>query len=273
MMSDYRVEEIPLNKITLHAQERKHFGQAELEQLAATIRVHGVLEPTIVVRDGDGYRVLAGQRRVMAAKLAGLETIPSVIRDKPHTEVEAMEIRLIENLAREALRPLEQAAGLDQLLKASGATASEVAKRVGITGSTMARSLSLLQLSEPIREQIDAGLISPAAGYELARVEDPQLRTELAAQVAAGTLTRDALSGRVKAIKRPATQPTETEKSRITAKLSNARRITVAGNNLTVESVITTLEELLARCRAARTKGLALRTMLRVLADEAKRSS
>jgi ParB family chromosome partitioning protein len=273
MMPDYRVEEIPLNKITLRAQERKYFGQAELEELAATIRVHGVLEPIIVVRDGDGYRVIAGQRRVMAAKLAGRESILATVRDKPHTEIEAMEIRLIENLAREALRPLEQAAGLDQLLKASGSTASEVAKRVGITTSAMARSLSLLQLSEPIRQQIDAGLISPAAGYELSRVEDPQLRTELAAQVAAGALTRDALSGRVKAIKRPATQATETEKSRITAKLSKGRRVTVRGSNLTVDSVITTLEDLLSRCRAARTKGLALRTMLHVLADEAMQSS
>jgi ParB family transcriptional regulator, chromosome partitioning protein len=273
MMPDYRVEEIPLNKTTFGAQERKHVGQAELEQLAETIRVQGVLAPIIVVRDGDGYRVIVGERRARAAILDGLKTIPAVVHDKPFSEVEAMETRLTENLAREALRPLEQAAGLDQLQKASGATASEVAKRVGIKASAMTRSLSLLQLSEPIRQQIDAGLISPAAGYELARVEDSQLRAELAAQVAAGTLTRDALSGRVKAIKRPATQATETEKSRITAKLSNARRVTVCGSNLTIDSVITTLEDLLSRCRAARTKGLALSTMLRVLADEARQSS
>ncbi|HEX4053825.1 MAG TPA: ParB/RepB/Spo0J family partition protein [Tepidisphaeraceae bacterium] len=272
-MLDYHIEQIPGKKITWPAQERKHFGEAELLELAATIRAHGILEPIGVIEDGDGYRGLWGQRRWMAAELASLELIPAVVRDKPTTEAEAMEIRLIENMAREALRPLEQAVGLDQLIKASGLSASDLAKRVGMKPAAVTKSLSLLQLSEPIRQQIDAGLISPAAGYELARVEDPQLRSELAAQVAGGTLTRDALIGRIKAIKRPGAQATETEKSRITAKLSKGRLVTVCGSNLTVDSVITALEDLLARCRAARTKGLALRTMLNVLADEAKQSS
>jgi ParB-like chromosome segregation protein Spo0J len=116
-----------------------------------------------------------------------------------------MEIRLIENMAREALRPLEQAVGLDQLLKASGRTATDLAKRVGMKPTAVTKSLSLLQLSEPIRKQIDSGLISPAAAYELTRVEDVQLRSQLAAQIAGGILTRDALVGRIKATKRAGT--------------------------------------------------------------------
>ena len=100
-------------------------------------------------------------------------------------------------------------------------------------------------------------------------MEDPQLRSELAAQVAGGTLTRDVLAGRIKAIKRPVTQTTETGKSHITAKLSGGRLVTVRAENLTVDSVITTLEHVLVRFRAARTKGLGVRTMLNMLADEA----
>jgi ParB family transcriptional regulator, chromosome partitioning protein len=273
MMSEYPVEQIPRKKITWPAQERKHFGQAELAELAATIRVHGILEPIGVVRDADGYQGLWGQRRWMAAELAGLELIPAVVRDKPRTEAEAMEIRLIENISREFLRPLEQAVGLDQLIRTGGLSASEVAKRVGMKSAAVTKSLSLLQLSEPIRQQIDAGLISPAAGYELSRVEDPLLRSQLAAQAAGGTLTRDALAGTIKALKRPATEATETNRSRVTAKLSSGRLVTVCANNLTVESVITTLEDLLARLRAARNKGLALGTMLKVLADESRQSS
>jgi ParB family chromosome partitioning protein len=273
IVSDFRIEQIPRKKITWPPQERKHFGEVELAELAETIRAHGILEPIGVIRDGDGYQGLWGQRRWIAAELAGLELVPAVVRDKPRTEAEAMEIRLIENMAREALRPLEQAVGLDQLLKASGRTATDLAKRVGMKPAAVTKSLSLLQLSEPIRQQIDAGLISPAAAYELTRIENPQLRSQLAAQIAGGTLTRDALIGRIKAIKRAATEATETSRSRITAKLSSGRLVTVCGSNLTVDSVITALEELLTRCRAARTKGLALRTMLNVLADEAKQSS
>src|SRR5580700_8405972 len=100
IVSDCHVEQIPRNKITWPEQERRHFGQPELAELAETIRAHGILEPIGVIRDGDGYQGLWGQRRCMAAELAGLELVPAVVRDKPRTEAEAMEIRLIENMAR-----------------------------------------------------------------------------------------------------------------------------------------------------------------------------
>jgi len=272
-MSDYRVEQIPRNKIAWRAQERKHFGQEELAELAATIRAHGILEAIGVVRDEDGYWGLWGERRWLAAELAGLELVPAVIRDKPCTEAEAMEIRLIENISREALRPLEQSAGLDQLMKAGGLSASDVAKRVGMKPAAVTKSLSLLQLSEQIRKQIDVGLISPAAGYELTRVEDPELRSEFAAQVATGVLTRDALAGRIKALNRPLSKADESKKSRVTARLSGGRLVTVCAIDLTVDSVITTLEDVLSRFRAARNKGLALSTLLNVLADESRQLS
>jgi ParB family chromosome partitioning protein len=267
------IEQIPRKKISWPAQERKHFGQAELAELAATIRAHGILEPIGVVRDEDDYLGLWGQRRWMAAELAGLDLIPAIVRNKPRNEAEAIEIRLIENIARESLRPLELSVGLDQLMKSSGLTASEISNRVGIKPAAVTKSLSLLQLSEPIRQQIDAGLISPTAAYELTLVENTELRSKLANEVAAGELTRDALAGRVKSIKRKGNVPIDSHKSRITAKLTGGRIVTVCASNLTVDSVIATLEDFLARCRAARTKGLALRTMLNVLADEARKPS
>jgi hypothetical protein len=105
-VSDFRVEQIPRKKISWPPQERKHFGEVELAELAETIRAHGILEPIGVIRDGDGYQGLWGQRRWIAAELAGLELVPAVVRDKPRTEAEAMEIRLIENMARERERAI-----------------------------------------------------------------------------------------------------------------------------------------------------------------------
>jgi ParB family chromosome partitioning protein len=271
-VSDCQIEKIARKRITWPQQERKHFGQEELAELAATIRTHGILEPIGVVRDGEAFIGLWGQRRYLAAELAGLEFVPAIVRDKPHTEAEATEIRLIENLAREALRPLEQANGLAQLMKASGLTATEIAKRVGMKPAAVTKSLSLLQLPEPIQGKIDAGAISAGAGYGLTRIDDPKIQAELAEQVASGTLTRDGLAGKIKSIKRPNTPAKQTKNSRVTAKLSGGRLVTVCGGNLSVDLVITTLQELLTRCRLARSKGLGLRTMLNVLADEASQS-
>jgi ParB family transcriptional regulator, chromosome partitioning protein len=270
-MSDY--EQIARKAISWPEQERKHFGAEELEELAATIRVHGILEPIGVVRNGDRYIGLWGERRCRAAELAGLDVVPAVVREKPVNEAEAVEIRLIENIAREGLRPCEQAAGVAQLMKAGGFSASEVAKRVGMKPAAVSKALPLLRLPDSIRQKIDAGIISAGAGYELARVEDPKIQAEFAEQVARGSLSRDALAGRIKASKRVGDPKNHNRQSRITAKLSGKRLVTVRASDLTVESVVAMLEELLARCRAARNKGLGLGTMLKVLADESRQSS
>ncbi|MDP9176022.1 MAG: ParB/RepB/Spo0J family partition protein [Planctomycetota bacterium] len=269
-MSDYQVEQIPIKKITWPAQERKYFGPEELAELAATIRTHGILEAIGVIRDKDAYLGLWGQRRWMAAELAGLDSIPAVVREKPRTDTEAMEIRLIENISRESLRPLEQAVGLDQLMKAGGLTASEVAKRVGMKPAAVTKSLALLNLPSLIREKIDAGLINAAAGYHLARVEDKQIQAELAGQVESGVLSRDGLIARVKAIKRGKCDAAPS-KSRVTAMLDQRRSVTLSGEGLaSVEVLIDWLEELLAKARKVRPQNLALATFIHMLRDQSK---
>jgi ParB family chromosome partitioning protein len=270
-MKECRVVQIPCRKILWGPQERKHFGQLELEEMAATIKLHGVLEPIGVIMEGDRYLGLYGQRRCMASIVAGLELIPAIVRDKPSTDLEASEIRLIENISRESLRPLDEASALSQFMKASGLSASEVAVRIGMKPGPLSKALRLLELPEPIRKQIDAGVISAAAGYELARVENPQLQAELAAQVAGGSLSRDGLAGKIKTMKRSPQQSARVAQSRVTARLGGSRSVTVCAGDLSVDSMITTLEDLLSRCRAARKKGVALGTLLKVLADESRR--
>jgi ParB family chromosome partitioning protein len=269
-MAECRVQQIPLKEIFWPERERKHFGPEELGELAESIRGHGILEPLGVYRDGDRYVGLWGQRRFLAAPLAGLDSVPAIVREKPADDADAMEIRLIENVAREALRPIELASGLHQLMKASALSVSDAAKRLGMKPAAVTKAVALLKLSEPLRQQVDAGEISAAAGYELARVEDVQVRTKLAEQVASGLLSRDALAGKIKSIKREPNATNSAGRSRVTAKLSGGRLVTLCGNSLTVDSVIASLEELLTRCRSARTKGLGLGTLLKVLADEAK---
>lgn len=266
-MGDYQL--IPRKLITCREQQRKHFGEAELAELAHTIRLHGILQPIIVVKEGDGYCVLAGQRRWLAAGLAGLEVVPATVREKPATESEAMEVRLIENLARQSLTPIEQANGLAQLMKATRLPAGDVAKRVGLNAAAVSKSLALLNLPPAIQEKIAAGTINATAGYELARVEDRKVQAELAEQVAGGTLSRDSLSARVKKLRKP-TDESPPAKSRVTAMLDSRRSLTFSGGGLaSVDVLIEWLEDLLSKARKVRPQNLALSTFIKVLRDQA----
>jgi ParB/RepB/Spo0J family partition protein len=268
-MSELQVQQIVRKKITWGENDRRYIEKGSLEDLACTIRVHGILEAIGVKPEGDHYIGLWGQRRWLAAEIAGLETVPAVVCAKSMTEAEAREIRLIENVARESLQPLEAATGLAQLMQAGGLSASEVAKRVGLNAAVVSKSLALLSLPGPLRALIDSGAISAASGYVLSQINDPQLQSELAQDVAAGRLSRDALAGKIKA-SRKGTTGAANARSRMSAKLTGGRMVSVCGSNLSVDSVIAALEELLGRCRSARTKGLGLGTLIKVLADEAK---
>jgi ParB family chromosome partitioning protein len=232
--------------------------------------MHGFLEPIGVFREGDRYKGIWGQRRWMAAEIASLDLVPAVVHPKPLSEVEASEIRLIENVAREGLRPMELAAGLAQLIKLGGLSATEVAKRVGLNPATVTKSLALLNLPAEIQEKIDAGVINAASGYQLARINNSQIQAELAGQVASGALSRDQLIGKVKAMKR-GNGTAAKSKSRVTAMIDPGRSITFSGAGLaSVETLIDWLEELLAKARKVRPQNLALGTFISMLRDQAK---
>jgi ParB/RepB/Spo0J family partition protein len=271
-MPEIETESIPRRKVTWPPQERKHFGKPELLELAETIKVHGMLSPICVVRTADGFTGVYGQRRLLAAELAGLDMVPAVVLDQAPSDVATTEMRIIENTARESLRPIEQASALDQLMKQAGCSAAELAKRVGMKAPAVSKALTLLSLPEPIRRQIDAGAISAAAGYHLSTIADPQLQMEFAEKVAGGRLGRDALAGLVKAGKKGPNAAKSEPLSHLTARLAGGRCVGIRGGEATIDGAIKTLEELLARLRPARTKGLSLPTVLRMLNDEARQA-
>jgi ParB family chromosome partitioning protein len=264
---------IPINDVFWPEQVRKHFDEAEIIKLSETITAHGILEPIGVHQEGDRYIGEYGQRRWMAAKRLGMTTIPAVVRDKPLSELQVKEIRLAENMARESLRPVELAVGLEDAMKLGGYSAREMAKRVGLEPSVVSKTLSLLKLSEPIRRQIDAGAISAAHGYQLALEPDLQKREALAAQVASGELSRDALARQIRCGKKSAQTEVATTHSRITARLPGGRSITILGGPTSFDSAIETLKELLARLRTEKTRGRSLPTVLRMLAEESQQAS
>ncbi len=139
-------------------QPRKHFVQEALNDLAASIRQTGVLQPVVVRRSGNVYELIAGERRWRAARMAGLATVPAVVRDVPNERM--LEAALVENIQRSDLNPLEKAQAYQRLIDQFGYTQQGLAERVGQERSTVANTLRLLELPAPAKEALVRGALS-----------------------------------------------------------------------------------------------------------------
>lgn len=159
-------------------QPRKNFDEAAMNELANSIRVHGVISPIILVRTDDRYMIIAGERRFRAAKKAGLMTIPAIVRD--YTQQQVKEISLIENLQREDLNPIETANAIKQLMDEYKYTQEEVADRIGKSRPAIANTLRLLTLSQPVIDLVADGRLSPGHARCLVVVEDAEAQLTLA---------------------------------------------------------------------------------------------
>ena len=151
---------LPLHKIEPNrSQPRQDFDEEELEALAESIRVHGVIQPlTVRLLDSGYYQIIAGERRWRASRMAGLSEIPAVIIDAD--DKKAMELALIENLQRQDLNPIEEALGYDTLMGDYGLTQDETAQRVGKSRSAVANALRLLNLCPEVLEHVRSGALS-----------------------------------------------------------------------------------------------------------------
>ncbi len=172
--------EIPLARIEANPrQPRLRFDDAELQALSASIREHGVIQPILVMETVNGYQLIAGERRVRAARLAGLERIPAVIRQL--ADAQQLEVALVENLQRADLNPLEAAHAYQQLIDQFGFTQERVAERTGRARSTIANTLRLLLLDAGVQLAVIEGTISEGHGRALGGVPPEHQRRLLPA--------------------------------------------------------------------------------------------
>jgi len=169
-------------------QPRKNFDETELQELAASIKTYGIIQPIIAADNGDGvYIIIAGERRTRAAKLAGLDTVPVIIRD--YTDQKRLEISLIENIQRADLNPIEEAAAFKNLMDFSGLSQDELAARVGKNRSTVANALRLLKLPVEIQKSIEEGKVSSGHARALLSVTDAAEREKLFREILAGDVS------------------------------------------------------------------------------------
>ena len=139
-------------------QPRRHFAEAELAELAASIKAQGIIQPLLVRKDATGYELVAGERRLRAAKMVGLTQVPVIVKDL--SDAEMLEVSIVENIQREDFNPIEEADAYHRLMTEFGLTQDQAAARVGKSRSAVANILRLRQLEAPIKQSIAEGDIS-----------------------------------------------------------------------------------------------------------------
>lgn len=162
-------------------QPRTHFNESELEELSESIRENGVLQPLLVRKRGNKYEIIAGERRYQASKMAGLDTLPVIIKDVDDQKV--LELALIENLQRSDLNPIEEAKGYKRLIKTSGMTQEALSRAVSKSRSTITNSLRLLDLPEPVQDLLFKGKLTAGHARAILAVPYEDARIKLAEKV------------------------------------------------------------------------------------------
>lgn len=177
-----QVKEVSVNEIRPNPyQPRKEFEQSAIDELAGSIKEHGIIQPLIVRKSIKGFELVAGERRLRAAKLAGLKQVPVVV--KAYTDQQLMEIALIENLQRENLNPLEEAEAYEKLIAHHDYTQEQLAKKIGKSRPHVANMLRLLQLPDGIRKMVSAANLSMGHARALLTVTDEKAQLQLAKDV------------------------------------------------------------------------------------------
>jgi len=204
------VRELPLEKVVPNpSQPRMTWHEETLQELAASIKEHGVLQPILVRPSGDHYEIIAGERRWRSSKIAGKETIPAIVAR--FDDATALEIALIENLQREDLSPLDEAVIYQKMTGELGYSIRQLAGKLGKDKGYVENRLRLASAPDDVREMVAKRYDTLSAAYELMKLEDKRRRRSLAKQILAGQLTLIRLHDRVERILHPQARGTKAE--------------------------------------------------------------
>ncbi|MBR5560495.1 MAG: ParB/RepB/Spo0J family partition protein [Clostridia bacterium] len=212
-------------------QPRKKFDDEALSQLADSIRHSGVLSPILVARSGDRYTIIAGERRWRAARMAGIATIPAIVRE--WDEIKRQEAALIENIQRENLNPIEEAQGIYVLMNECALTQEEVSQRLGRSRPAVANLLRLLNLPAPIQHAVIDGVLSAGHARVLAGITDKKLQAALFAKTIQGGWSVRQLEAAAKQAtqerkEKPQVMPLPVEYEELTERLRSATGLKVS---------------------------------------------
>ncbi len=249
---------VPIEYITRNPRNpRRYFDEAELQDLASSVRQHGIVQPVVVRTLGaNQYEIIAGERRWRAAQLAGFTEVPVIVRDVDDRT--ALEIAIVENVQRADLNPLEEALGYEQLISEHGYTQNDLGEIIGKSRSHVANSLRLLKLPEPVKDMLADGSLSAGHARALVSTSDPASLARTV--VSKGLSVRDAerlAQNDIKGLSSPAAKPGRVEKDSDTIALERSLsdslglEVTIAhkGQAGSIKIAYRTLEQLEDICR------------------------
>lgn len=181
--SGERVQQLPVTEVVPDAdQPRKHFDETALKELAESIKSYGIVQPLVVTKTKNGYEIIAGERRWRAAQIAGLKTVPAIVRSTE--ELEKLEIALVENVQRVDLSPLEQALSIERLHQQFSMSYGDIAQRLGKAATTVNNIVRLLQLPETAKRALRENQISEGHARAILALKDlPEKQEELLASI------------------------------------------------------------------------------------------
>ncbi len=218
-----KIYNIELAKITPNPkQPRKYFDDEALGELAESIRIHGIIQPLVLNKVGEKFVIVAGERRYRAAKLAGLDSVPAVV--KTMSEEQAREISLIENLQRENLNPIEEGEALKQLMDLNHMTQEEVAKRVSKSRSNVANTMRLLALPEVVKGLVRDGRLSSGHARAILPIKNEIQQVEYARKIVEKGLSVREVEKGVKEILNPELKKkkmTDEQRERMSLEMKN----------------------------------------------------
>jgi ParB family chromosome partitioning protein len=246
------------------------FDAESLDRLAKSLIARGQLQPIRVrwSQEQGKYLIIAGERRWRAAMLAGMESLQAVVIERELTPAELLQEQLVENCLREDLQPIEQAQAFRTLMDANGWSARRVADDLNLANSTVIKALALLELAPAVQEKVEAGDLTPAAAYEVSKLEAPEDQLEVTRRIVTEKLTRDqaAAAVREKSGRTPKTSPATRTKgaARPAAvgaeyRLDDGSTVSVTGPAAAegIDGVITALERALELARDVKGTGQA----------------
>lgn len=271
-MKDQVVKEVPIDQLKCLPQVRDAaaFADGDIAGLAQSIaECDGIHIPLLARREGDQLVVLDGERRLRAAKMAGLSVVPVIIKEESMSDAEVTHCQLVLDAQRVGLTPMERARAIDRLMTESGWSAAQVAVKLGLSAGNISKLLALLVLPESVQQQVASGQLAMSTAYELAKVPDDQDREQLIDEAATGGLTRNALLKKRKSLgakrspERAKRAPRRRE--RVVLPLGEDHSITVHGNGLTLGNLLDGLQQVLGKLKVFASKSMEIGDALKAL--------